>query len=49
MKAFGYAVEGCSFWKKVAVLDVSHITVSSRVTLIALGHEFAHCLFGVWH
>ncbi len=49
MKAFGYAVEACSFWKKVAVLDVCHIIVSRKVTLITLGHEFAHCLFGVWH
>jgi hypothetical protein len=48
-KAFGFAVEACSFWKRVAVLDVCHIIVPRKVTLITLGHEFAHCLFGSWH
>ena len=48
-KAYGYAVEACSFWKTIAVLDVCHIIVPRKVTLVTLGHEFAHCLFGTWH
>lgn len=49
MKGFGYSVEACSFWKKLAVLDVCHIIVPRKVSLVTLGHEFAHCLFGSWH
>jgi len=49
MKAFGVAVEACAVWKKIAVLDVCHIIVPRKVTLVTLGHEFAHCLFGDWH
>ncbi len=48
-KAFGFAVEACSFWNNVAVLNVCHIIVPRKVSLITLGHEFAHCLFGQWH
>ena len=49
LKGFGYALESCAFWGKRVVLDVCHIIVPKKVSLVTLGHEFAHCLFGTWH
>jgi hypothetical protein len=49
LKGFGYALESCAFWGKRVVLDVCHIIVPRKVSLVTLGHEFAHYLFGSWH
>ena len=49
LQGFGFALESCAFWGKRVNLDVCHIIVPKKVSLVTLGHEFAHCLFGAWH
>jgi len=46
---FGDRMVACSFWNLSEPKSQCHIVVPRKASLITLGHEFAHCLFGSWH
>jgi hypothetical protein len=49
LMGFGFALGFCTFRGKHVSLDVCHIIVPKSVSLVTLGHEFAHGLFSFWH